>query len=124
MQVQHHPCAGGSRSGQRSPAEGRIEVMSVYDTRSSEPNRFAHVPRVQPSPQQSESGTSATELGRVAREQLGGLAQVLADEPHQVLHHPLLAARRSVAVVEEQDHGGVKAYSGLRPVNGREPAQT
>jgi hypothetical protein len=105
-------------------AERRIEVVRVNDARSTQPNRLDHLLRVQPSSQQSQSGTDGPLLRGVAREQLGGLANVLANEPHQILDDPLLATRRSIAVVEEQDHGAGKAYSGRDPSNGREPPQT
>jgi hypothetical protein len=38
--------------------------------------------------------------------QLRLLAEVLADEPQEVVDDALLAARRAVAVVQEEDHRG------------------
>ena len=61
-------------------------------------------------PPRSSAGrrAGAPEQRRVAFEQLGVLAEVLADQPQQVLDGALLAPGVPVAVVQEQDHVGRK----------------
>ena len=52
-------------------------------------------------------GARAADRRAVARQQPRVLAEVLAHEPEQVLDDALLAARRAVAVVQEEDHVAV-----------------
>ena len=49
----------------------------------------------------------AADRGAVAGHGLRVLAEALAHEPQQILDRPLLAARRPVAVVQEQDHARI-----------------
>jgi hypothetical protein len=84
--------------------------MRVDHARPAEANRLRHFLRMQPSAQQSKRGPAGTQSGRVALQELRGLAEVLSDEPHQVLHHPLLPTSCAIAVVQEQDHAGRTAY--------------
>ena len=41
---------------------------------------------------------------RPPRQQLGGVAHPLVHQPHQVVHHALLASGRAISVVQEEDH--------------------
>ena len=54
--------------------------------------------------QQPPHGAAAPERGGVALEHLDVLVEVLADQPREIGHRPLLAAGQAVAVVQEQDH--------------------
>ena len=60
----------------------------------------------EPAAQQPRGGAALESVDGVALEHLDVLAEVLADQPRQVLDRALLAAGDAVAVVEEQDHGG------------------
>jgi hypothetical protein len=64
--------------------------------------------------QQAKRRTAATDSLRVPLEQLSRDAQVLAHQPQQVLHRALLAPRRAVAVVQDEDHarGALEAHIG------------
>ena len=104
MQVQHDPRPGGSRRRQRPPPETRMQVVRVHDPRRAEAYRLADLGGPYPAPQQSGPRRRTRKRARAAREQLRRLAQLLAHEPHQVLHNALLAAGRAIAVVQEQDH--------------------
>ena len=52
--------------------------------------------------------------GAVALQHLRVLAEVLAHEPREVLDDALLAARRAVAVVQEEDHGAWNLLPAVR----------
>jgi hypothetical protein len=80
--------------------------------------------RRQPAAQQPRGGVRRAELGRVARQQLRRLAEVLAHQPHQVLDHALLAAGRAIAVMEEQDHAEPEPSASRAPPGERELSQT
>ena len=117
VQVHHDPCARGARRRQRTPAEGRMDVVRVHHPCSRTTHHIPHFARVDTSAQQPHGGLStarrpAAALGgqggiprrRLPRQQLGGLAHPLAHQPHQFVHHALLTPRRAVAVVQEEDH--------------------
>ena len=61
--------------------------------------------RAQAAAQQAERRVAAADVRRVALEHLDVLAQVLADQPREILDRPLLAARMAIAVMQQQDHG-------------------
>ncbi len=94
-----------ARRRQRPPAKRRVEVVRVHHPRSPAPHRVRHLSRVEAAAQQPRGGPVApAAVFRIPRHQLGGLAQPLTHQPHQVVHHTLLTSRRAVAVVQEEDH--------------------
>ena len=78
----------------------------MHHARAAQADGAGDLVGVQAAAQQAERRAATAQLGRGAREQLGRLVELLADEPQQVLHGALLAAGRAVAVVQEQDHRG------------------
>ena len=109
MQVQHDARARRPRGGQRAPAEGRVDVVRADDARAGAAHGGGDVVGLQAAAQQRHGRARAPQRGAVALEQLDLLAQVLAQQPLQVLDGALLAARDPVAVVQEEDHGRGKA---------------
>ena len=124
VKVKHDTRTRGACCGQCSPTEGRMEVVRVEDPGSAEANRLGHLLGAQAAAQQAERGAGDIETGRLALEQLGGLAELLADEPHQVPHDPLLPTGGAIAVVQEQDHASRKPIAGRPPSGGGERRQT
>ena len=106
MQVQDDARAGRARGGERAPAERGVDVVGVHDAGAGAAHGGARRRSgAQPAAQHRRRGrAAAAERGRVALEHLGVLAQVLADQPREVLDRALLAAGGAVAVVQEQDH--------------------
>ena len=105
MQVQDDAGAGLAGGGQRAPAERRVDVVGVDDPRAGAADRLPHLLGPEPAAQQPGGGAALGERGGVALEHLDVLAQVLADQPRQVLDRAFLPAGDPVAVVQEQDHG-------------------
>ena len=99
MQVQHDARAGCARGRQRAPAERGIEVVRVNDARAAQSDCLRHFVRRHAAAQQAECRVCTPESRGVPLQQLDRLAQVLAHEPHQLLHRALLASRRAVPVV-------------------------
>ena len=79
--------------------------MRVHDPGTRPAHSLADLLRPQPAAQQADRGVARGDLGRAALEHLDLLAQVLADQPLQILDRPLLPARMAIAVVQQQDHG-------------------
>jgi GT2 family glycosyltransferase len=77
--------------------------VGVHDARPRAADGGGHVAGVEPALQQADRGATPAERGGVARDQLGVLAQALADQPQQVVDDPLLAAGGAIAVVQEED---------------------
>ena len=109
MQVQHDARPRLPRRGQGAPAERGRQVVRAHGPRAGAADRGGHVVGREPAAQQRARRPRAPEHGRVALEQLDLLAEVLAHQPHEVLHGALLAARDPVAVVQEEDHAPGKA---------------
>jgi hypothetical protein len=82
-----------------------VDVVGVHDPGAGAAHGRADLFRPQPAAQQADRGVARRDLGRAALEHLDLLAKVLADQPLQILHRPLLPARMAVAVVQQQDHG-------------------
>ena len=105
VQVQDDPCAPAARAlaSARQPHVGcrlcawTIDAPVSRTAAPTSPGRSP--PRSRPARR-----LAAPEADAVARQQLRLLAELLAHEPHQLLHRALLAAQRPVAVVQEQDH--------------------
>ena len=104
MQVQDDAGAGLAGGGQSAPAKRRGNVMGVHDARAGSANRFPDLLRPQPAPQQTGGGADLREHARVALEDLGVLAEVLADQPREVINRTFLPTGDAVAVVEEKNH--------------------
>ncbi len=100
-----------ARRGERPPAERGLQVVSVDDARARASHGARDLIGREAAAQDPGRGAAATEQRRVAREQLGLLAEVLADQPQQVLDRALLAAALPVAVVEEEDHARANLHS-------------
>ena len=109
MQVQHDPGARRAGRGERAPAERRVDVVGVDDARAGPPHRGRDLPRLQAAREQARRGLGTADRGRVALEDLDLLAEVLADEPGELLDDALLAAGHAVAVVQEEDHAAGEA---------------
>ena len=103
VQVRDDARAGLARRRQRAPAEGGAEVVGVHDPRTRAPDRVRDLLRAKPPARHPERRAPAPEQGRIALEQLGILADLLAHEPQQISYGALLAAALAVAVVEEED---------------------
>ena len=73
----------------------------MHDPGAAEPDRAGDVAGLQSPAQQPGRRSTAPERGRVSLQQLGGLAQVLAHEPLQILDGALLAAGGAVLAVQE-----------------------
>ena len=104
VEVQDDARAGLLRRGERAPAERRVDVVGVDDPRAAAPHRVAHLVRSEPAAQQPRRGLAAGQRRGVVLEHLGVLAELLADQPREVLDRALLATGDAVAVVQEQDH--------------------
>ncbi len=109
MQVQHDARAGLPRRGEGAPAERRVDVVGVHDPGPGAADGVRHVLGGEPALQQPGRRAPVAERRGVAREHLRLLAQVLADQPREILDRALLAAREAVAVVQEEDHGSTAA---------------
>ena len=105
MQVQHHPGAGVAGRGERAPAERRVHVVGVHHPRAGAPDRVRDLVGGEPAAQQAGRRPRPAELGRVPLQHLHVLAELLADQPREIVDRPLLAAGMAVAVVQKQDHG-------------------
>ncbi len=108
MQVQHDGGALAAGGGERPPAERGEQVVGVDDAGAAPPDLGGHLAGVEPAPCQARRGCDAAEPARIAREQLGALSELVADEREQALDDPLLATGGAVAVVQEEDHRGAK----------------
>jgi hypothetical protein len=78
--------------------------VRVYDPRTGPPHGIEHGLRAQAAADEARGGRGAAQRGRVPLHERGRLPQVLLGEPAQVVDRALLAARRPVPVVEEEDH--------------------
>ena len=105
MQVHDHPRAGCPRRGQRAPAERRVEVVGVHDPRAGAPDGRRDLLGLEAAAQQPGRRAGAAERGGIALEQFGVFSQALAQQPQEVGDGALLAARRAIAVVQDEDHG-------------------
>ena len=105
MEVQDDARAGLARRGESAPAERRVDVVGVHDARAGAAHRLPHL--LGPEAAAQEPGRRAARRQRrgVALEHLDVLAEVLADQPREVLDGAFLPAGDAVAVVQEQDHG-------------------
>ena len=110
VQVQHHPRPRLTSRRQRPPAEARLQVVSVDQPGARPPHGVRDLPRGLAAAQQPQRRLRPPGRRRVAGQQLGALAEVLTDEPQQILHHALLATGGAVAVMEEQDHRRGERY--------------
>ena len=81
-----------------------MQIVRVHDARRTEAYGLADLGGPHTTPQQRRRRLGTRQRAGVTREQLGRLTELLAHEPHQVLHDPLLPAGRAIAVVQEQDH--------------------
>ena len=129
MQVQDDAGAGLARGRERAPAERRVDVVGVHDARAGAAHRVRHLLGAEAAAQQPGGGAALRERGGVALEHLDVLAEVLADQPREVLDRALLPAGHAVAVVQEQDHAGERTQRlyGVQPLltpdsSGRRPA--
>ena len=107
MQVQHDPRAR-PRAPRRARASRTSASMLCACTTRAPVRRTASATSLgaQPAARAARAPPSrGPTVGRIALEHLDVLAQVLADQPREILDRPLLAARVAVAVVEQQDHG-------------------
>jgi hypothetical protein len=76
----------------------------VHDPRPRSPHRPRNLLRTQPAAQHPRRRLAAAEQSRIALEQLGILAEVLAHQPEKILYGALLAAAAAVPIVQEEDH--------------------
>ena len=79
--------------------------MGVHDPRAGAAHRLPHLLGPEAAAQQPGGGAALGERGGVALEHLDVLAEVLTDQPREVLDRAFLAAGDAVAVVQEKDHG-------------------
>ena len=115
MEVQHDARAGLARRGERAPAERRVDVVGVDDAGAGAPDRLAHLlgararraaaPRRPGAGRASDESRSSTSTSS---------AEMLADQPREVLDGALLATGHAVAVVQQQDHVRGAAYAAGR----------
>ena len=101
------PAARAAASA-RQPKAG-LTLWALTDARAGAAHRGGDVVGRQAAAQQRDRRARAPQRRAVALEQLGLLAEVLAQQPQEVLDRALLAARDAVAVVQEEDHGRGKA---------------
>ena len=109
VEVEHDTGARAPGRGERAPAERRVDVVRVDDAGAGAPHGGRDLVRVQAAREHPRRRLRAAERGRVALEDLGVLAEVLADEPREVLDDAFLAAGHAVAVVQEEDHAAGEA---------------
>ena len=93
VQVGDHAGAGVARRGERAPAEGRVEVVGVDDPRPGAAHGARDLVGREAAAQHAGRRAAAAEQRRVALQQLGVLAEVLAHQPQQILDGTLLARR-------------------------------
>ena len=105
MQVQDDAGAGLAGSREGAPAERRVDVVGVDDARAGAPDRLSHLLGPETAAQEPGGSAALGERGGVALEHLDVLAEVLADQPREVLDGAFLPTGDAVAVVQEQDHG-------------------
>ncbi len=105
MQVQDYARARGLRRLQRARTERRVDVVGVHDARLRALDRGGDLLGAKPAADEPERRVGTADRRRVALEHLDLLAQVLADQPREILDRPLLPARVAIAVVQQQDHG-------------------
>ena len=72
--------------------------------RAGAPDCLRDLLRPQAAAQHPAGGARTAQRRRVAREHLDLLAEMLANEPGEVLDGALLAAAGAVSIVQEQDH--------------------
>ena len=104
MQVKHHARARRPGGGQRPPAQRGLEVVGVDHPRAVAAHGGGNAVGVQPAAQQARGRAPSPQRRRGAGKQLRPLAEALAHQPNQVVHHALLAAGGAIAVVQEQHH--------------------
>ena len=98
VQVQHDARPGSARGGEGAPSEASGWRLWACTTRAPLSRTGAgDVAGLQSPAQQPGRRSTAPERGRVSLQQLGGLVQVLAHEPLQILDGALLAAGGAVA---------------------------
>ena len=111
MQVQDDARAGLAGGGQRAPAERGVHVVGVDDAGAAAPHRLPDRVRLEAAAQQPGRGARRAQRERVAHEDLGLLAELVAHQPGEVLDRALLPAGRAVAVVQEQDQRSARRSS-------------
>ena len=104
VQVQHHPRSGLARRGEGAPAERGVEVVGVHDARTGAADRPRHLVGVEATAHEARGRARPADPGRIALQQLGILAQLVAHEPEEIVDRLLLAAGGSIAMVQEEDH--------------------
>ena len=100
-----------ARRRKRPPTECGVDVVGVEDSGAGAAHRFRHLLRCQPTAQQAVGCLEPAEAHRVVLEQLSLLAEVLADQPHEVAHRVLLSPGAAVAVVKKEDHADANVDS-------------
>ena len=83
--------------------------MGVHDAGARAPDGLRDLRRPQTAGEHARRGLRSPEPSRVALEDLRVLAEVLADEPCEVLDDALLPSGDAVAVVQEEDHAPAEA---------------
>ncbi len=106
MQVEHDARARRARRGERAPAQPGLDVVGVHDARAGALDRVGHLGGAEPAGEQPAGGVARGELRGLALEDLGVLAELLADQAGEVLDRLLLPAGDPVAVVQQEDHRG------------------
>ena len=102
MQVQHGPRARRARGVQRARAERRREVVGAARPRAPVRRTAAATSSGSRPPRRSATAARARPSAAESRvEQLDVLAEVLAQQPREVVDRALLAAGHAVAVVQE-----------------------
>jgi hypothetical protein len=81
-----------------------MEVVGVQYAGPGPADRSSDLRGIEAPTQKADRSAPATDRPRVPVEQLCLLAQVLPDEPQQILDRALLAAGRAVAVVQDKNH--------------------
>jgi hypothetical protein len=112
MEVEDNARAGLPRRGQRPPAERRVDVVGVDDARPRPPDGPADVVGIEPAPQHADRRAGPADDRRVPLEQLGVLAEPVANQPKEVVDRPLLAAGRAITIVQEENDRLMLPYSG------------
>ncbi len=99
VQMQHHARALRACRRQRAPAERGMQIVGMHDTRAAEAHRAFDFARLEAPAQKPDRRTCARAPGRVAGHELGGLAEPLTHERHEILDDTLLATGAAIAVV-------------------------